>query len=69
MTKKERRENLAKADFCRTFLHIQGFLTEKENEKVFQRIVKWQDKYKVLLTVAQLFSVDMTYDDNAKEDE
>ncbi len=46
---KTRRENLAKADFCRTFLHVQGFLTDKENEKVFQRMKKWQDRYKVQL--------------------
>lgn len=68
MKSKERRENLAKADFCRTFLHIQGFLTDKENEKVFQRMRKWQDRYKVQLTEAQIFSVDMTYNDNAKEE-
>lgn len=65
---KARRENLAKADFCRTFLHVQGFLTDKENEKVFQRMKKWQDKYKVQLTEAQIFSVDMTYNDKAKEE-
>lgn len=68
MTEKERREMLAKADFCRTYLHIQGFLTDKENEKVFQRERKWQDKYKVGLTEAQIWSVDMTYNDDAKEE-
>lgn len=68
MTDKERRENLAKADFCRIFLHVQGFLTDKENEKVFQRMKKWQDKYKVQLTEAQIFSVDMTYNDKAKDE-
>lgn len=55
---------LAKADFCRTYLHIQGFLTETENEKVFQRERKWQDKYKVGLTEAQCWSVDMSYNDD-----
>lgn len=69
MTDKERRENLAKADFCRTFLHIHGFLTDKENENVFQRMKKWQNKYKVELTEPQIFSVDMTYNDNAKDEE
>lgn len=63
---KARRENLAKADFCRIFLHVQGFLTDKENEKVFQRMKKWQDRYKVQLTEAQILSVDMTYNENAK---
>lgn len=55
---------LAKADFCRTYLHIQGFLTDKENEKVFQRERKWQDKYKVELTDAQCWSVNMSYNDD-----
>lgn len=69
MATKEKRENLAKANFCRTYLHIQGFLTDAENEKVFRRMRKWQDKYKVGITDAQINSVDMIYDDNAKEEE
>lgn len=68
MATKEKRETLAKADFCRAFLHVQGFLTDAENEKVFQRIRKWQDKHKVGITDAQLWSVEVIYDDNAKED-
>lgn len=68
MTQKEKRENIAKSDFCRIYLHAQGFLTDAENEKVFRRIRKWQDKHKVGITEAQLLSVDMTYNDNAKED-
>lgn len=68
MRDKERRETIAKADFCRIFLHIHGFLTDKENEKVFQRMKKWQDRYKVQLTEAQIFSVDMTYNDKEKEE-
>lgn len=65
----ENREKLAKADFCRCFLHLQGFLTDAENEKVFQRMRKWQDKHKIVITEEQLLSVDMTYNDNAiKED-
>lgn len=68
MTQEEKRENLAKSDFCRAYLHVQGFLTDTENEKVFRRIRKWQDKYKIGITDSQLLSVDMTYNDNAKED-
>lgn len=68
-TDKNKRENLAKANFCRTYLHIQGFLTDAENEKVFRRMRKWQDKYKVGITGAQINSVDMVYDDNAKEED
>lgn len=66
MTQEEMREKLAKSDFCRAYLHVQGFLTDTENEKVFQRIRKWQDKHKVGITEAQLLSIDMTYNDNAK---
>lgn len=68
MATKEKREKLAKADFCRAFLHVQGFLTDSENEKVFRRIRKWQDKHKVGITDAQLWSIEVIYDDNAKED-
>ena len=62
------RENLAKADFCRRFLHIQGFLSAQENEKVHNRIMKWQDKNKVAISEEQLLSVDISYDDDAKEE-
>lgn len=62
------RENLAKADFCRSFLHIQGFLSDQENEKVHNRIMKWQDKNKVAISEEQLLSVDISYDDDAKEE-
>lgn len=65
MTQEEMRENLAKSDFCRAYLHVQGFLTDAENEKVFRRIRKWQDKSKIGITEAQLLSIDMTYNDNA----
>lgn len=72
MSKKDelrrKRENLAKADFCRRFLHIQGFLSDQENEKVHNRIMKWQDKNKVAISEEQLLSVDISYDDDAKEE-
>lgn len=68
-TDKDKRENLAKSDFCRAYLHIQGFLTDTENEKVFRRILKWQDKHKVGITETQMLSVDMTYNDNAKKED
>lgn len=61
------RENLAKADFCRGFLYMQGFLSELENEKVHKRIMKWQIKNKVAISVEQLRSVDISYEDG-KED-
>lgn len=69
MNQEEMRENLAKLDFCRAYLHVQGFLTDAENEKVFQRMRKWQDKHEVGITDAQLLSVDMTYNDNANTED
>lgn len=71
MSKKDelrrKRENLAKANFCRTYLHIQGFLSDQENEKVHTRIKKWQDKNKVAISEEQLLSVDISYDDDKEE--
>lgn len=61
------RRKLAISSLCRSFLNAQGFLTDAENEKIHQRIVKWQDKNEVEITEAQLLSSDFTYDDNAKE--
>lgn len=69
MPQEKMRENLAKADFCRIYLHINGFLTDAENEKVFRRISKWQDKHKVGVTESQMLSVDMTYNDKVNEEE
>jgi len=63
------REILAKLNFCRTFLHIQGFLTDAENMKVHNRIIKFQDKKRININRAQLDSVDMVYDDNAKDED
>ncbi|XUU34639.1 hypothetical protein ACRHG2_16510 [Bacteroides fragilis] len=65
----ENRRKLAIANMCRFFLHYHGFITDSENQKVHQRIMKWQDKNKVFISEAQLESVDFTYDDNAKEKE
>ena len=66
MKQEEMRENLAKSDFCRSYLFVQGFLTD---EKVFRRIRKWQEKHKVGITDAQLLSVDITYNDNANTED
>lgn len=62
------RRKLAISDLCRGFLHVQGFLTDAENEKVYQRIMKWQDKNEVEITEEQMLSADFIYDDNAKEE-
>lgn len=62
------REILAKANLCRGFLHVQGFLTDSENEKAHERILKWMDNNNVIISEAQLDSADFLYDDNAKEE-
>lgn len=65
----ENRRKLAIAVLCRGFLHVQGFLTDSENEKICQRILNWQDENEVEITEEQMLSADFTYDDNAKEEE
>lgn len=65
----ENRRKLAITNLCRGFLRIQGFLTDSENEKIYQRILNWQDENEVEITEEQLLSADFTYDDNAKEEE
>ncbi len=67
MTAKEKREIIAKVNFCRSFLYLNDFLSDAEKENVHHRIRKWQDKYNVVITDAQLISVDMTYKDDTKE--
>lgn len=41
------KEILVEAMHCRGFLRIHGFLTDKENDKVFERTIKFQDKHKI----------------------
>lgn len=41
------KEILVEAMHCRAFLRIQGFLTDRENDKVFERTRKFQDKHKI----------------------
>lgn len=56
-------------NFCREHLHIHGFLTETENDKVHKRIGKYQDRNRIKISYAQLMSVELTYDDNAKDED
>lgn len=62
------REELAIAVFCRTYLHIHGFLSNAENHKVHKRLGKYQDRNRVRISAAQLESVELKYDDNAKDE-
>lgn len=64
------RGELATVDFCRSYLLQHGFITTAESEKIYDRIMKYQDEHEIEISEAQLLSVDITYDDNAKfEDE
>lgn len=61
------RQELAAANFCREYLCIHGFLTDTENDKVHKRIGKYQDRNRIEISYAQLMSVELRYDDNAKD--
>lgn len=63
------RQELAAVNFCREYLHINGFLTDTENGKVHKRICKYQDINRIEISSAQLMSVELTYDDNAKDED
>lgn len=65
----ENRRKLALLNLCRSFLNVNGFITEAENEKIHNRIMKWQDKNEISISEAQLYSVGFIYNDNAKEEE
>lgn len=59
---------LAVLNYCRELLHLQGFLTDAENNKIHTRIMKFQDKKQIEISKAQLMSVELKYDDNAKDE-
>lgn len=63
------RKKLAIAVICRSFLHMNGFLSDSENNNIHTRIKKWQDKNQVQITEAQLDSTDFIYNDNAGGDQ
>lgn len=63
------RQELAAVNFCREYLHIHGFLTGTENDKVHKRIGKYQDRNRIRISYAQLMSVELMYDDNAKDED
>lgn len=65
----EDRRKLALLNLCRSFLNVNGFITEAENERIHNRIMKWQDKNKISISEAQLYSSGFIYDDNAKEED
>lgn len=66
-TPKEARQILAQLNASRSTLYLSGMITEAENNRIHGCIMKWRDKYKVMISDAQLYSVEFTYDDKAKE--
>lgn len=68
MTDELNRQRLAALNFCREYLHIHGFITGTENSKIHKRIGKYQDENRIRITAAQLLSVELKYDDNAKDE-
>lgn len=61
-----KRSQLAKAVLCKDFLHINSFMTDAENDKILNRIRKFQDKNEIDISEAQLDSANLTYNDRAK---
>ena len=67
MNEKEyKRSQLAKAVLCKNFLHENSFMTDAENDKILNRIKKFQDKNKIEILEAQLDSANLIYNDRAK---
>lgn len=62
------RMKLAIACYCRVFLRLNGFVTECENERIHKKIRAWQIKNNIEISDEQLDSVEVTYNDKAKED-
>lgn len=51
------------ACICRSFLYLNGFITEAENDRIHGKIRKWLNKKKVILSEKQIHSVDFIYKD------
>ena len=64
--KEYKRSQLAKAVLCKDFLHINSFATDAENDKILNRIKKFQDKNNIEISEEQLYSANLIYNDRAK---
>lgn len=60
---RDNREKLAIAEACRSYLYLNKMLIEAENDKVHQRIKKFQDKNEIEISPEQLDSADFLYQD------
>lgn len=59
----EKRKLLAQMSFCRDLLYYFDMITDRENERIHKRILKWQEKNNVKISSSQMDSVDITYND------
>ena len=59
----EKRKLLALMSFCRGLLYYFDMITDRENERIHKRILKWQEKNNVKISSSQMDSVDITYND------
>lgn len=57
----QNRKTLAIANYCRSFLYYGNFISESENDKIHDRIKKFQDKNKISISEEQINSVDINY--------
>lgn len=51
----ENRRKLAILNLCRSFLNVHGFITEVEDERIHNRLLKWQNKNDISISEAQLY--------------
>lgn len=63
------RRILAISANCRSFLYFRNFITDKENEKIHNRIKKYQDKHKIEIRDEELYNVGFNYIDRTDKKE
>lgn len=63
------RGELATVSFCASYLRWHGFITDAERDRIYKRINKYQDDNEIEISEAQMLSVNITYNDNAKDED
>ena len=64
----ENRRKLAIANLSRMYLYYNDFITDKQNEKIHEKINNFKESNNVRISSNQLNSVDYVYNDNPKDD-
>lgn len=64
----EKRKTVASANLCRSYLYLGGFITEKQNYQIHDKIKKFIVKNKVYISREQLEAIDFAYNDNPNKD-